>query len=173
MSAPKLLRISVAAPQGQWLMLLVCLLAVAAIAALGAIASIEARDFYAQLVKPAWALPAGLFGPAWTLLYALMALAAWLVWRTRGSLRAAALPLAIFALQLVLNGLWSWLFFKWRLGVWAVIDVSLLWMLILVTLVQFWQVNRAAGALLAPYLLWVSFATALTAAVWRLNPRLL
>jgi tryptophan-rich sensory protein len=167
------MRISVAAPQGQWPMLFGSLLAVAIVAGLGALASIQARDFYAQLVKPAWAPPPGVFSPVWTLLYLLMALAVWLVWRARGSLRAAATPLTVFALQLVLNGLWSWLFFKWRLGALAVIEVSLLWMLILVTLVQFWQIRWLAGALLVPYLLWVGFATALTAAVWRLNPALL
>jgi translocator protein len=173
MSSLKPMRIEADAPRGRWLVLLGFLIVVAVIAALGAIASLEAKDFYAQLVKPAWAPPPGLFGPAWTVLYLMMALAGWLVWHARGSLKAASFPLTLFAVQLVLNGLWSWLFFKWHLGALAVIEVSLLWMLILATMVQFWQVRRLAGALLAPYLLWVAFATALTASVWRLNPALL
>jgi translocator protein len=170
MSVLRPMRIAAAAPQGRWLMLLGILAVVAVVAALGAIASLEARDFYAQLVKPAWAPPSGVFSPVWTLLYLMMALAAWLVWLSLGSLRAAAVPLGLFAVQLALNGLWSWLFFKWHLGLWAVIEVCLLWMAILITMTRFWQVRWLAGALLAPYLAWVAFATALTAAEWRLNP---
>jgi len=143
-----------------------------AVSALGAIASIEARSFYAGLVQPDWAPPGWLFGPVWTLLFALMAVAAWLVWRN-GGFRANRAALALFLVQLAFNALWSWLFFAWRLGGPAFADILLLWGLILATLVAFWRVRPLAGALLIPYLLWVSFAAFLNYAVWQLNPALL
>jgi tryptophan-rich sensory protein len=143
-----------------------------AVSALGAIASIEARSFYAGLVQPDWAPPGWLFGPVWTLLFALMAVAAWLVWRN-GGFRANRAALALFLVQLAFNALWSWLFFAWRLGGPAFADILLLWILILATLVAFWRVRPLAGALLIPYLLWVSFAAFLNYALWQLNPALL
>jgi tryptophan-rich sensory protein len=143
-----------------------------AVSALGAIASIEARSFYAGLVQPDWAPPGWLFGPVWTLLFALMAIAAWLVWRN-GGFRANRAALALFLVQLAFNALWSWIFFAWRLGGPAFADILLLWVLILATLVAFWRVRPLAGALLIPYLLWVSFAAFLNYAVWQLNPAFL
>jgi tryptophan-rich sensory protein len=143
-----------------------------AVSALGAIASIEARSFYAGLVQPDWAPPGWLFGPVWTLLFALMAIAAWLVWRN-GGFRANRAALTLFLVQLAFNALWSWLFFAWRLGGPAFADILLLWILILATLVAFWRVRPLAGALLIPYLLWVSFAAFLNYALWQLNPALL
>ena len=168
-----IMRISEPAPRGQWVALIFCLLAVGVTGALGAIASIQAQDFYAQLTKPRWAPPPGVFSPVWTTLYLMMAIAAWIAWRKRTPGRATRIALQLFAVQLVLNALWSWLFFRWHLGALALLEVCLLWFAILATLTQFWRVRPLAGALLIPYLLWVSFATALTAAVWRLNPTLL
>jgi len=140
--------------------------------AVGAIASIQAQSFYSQLVQPEWAPPAWLFGPVWTVLYALMAIAAWLVWRS-GGFRANRNALTLFLLQLALNALWSWLFFAWMLGAWAFVEIVLLWILIFATLVSFWRVRPVAGFLLVPYLLWVSFASALNYALWQLNPQIL
>lgn len=141
-----------------------------AAAAVGAAASIEAGPFYAELARPAWAPPGSVFGPVWTVLYALMGVAAWLVWR-RGGFRAARGALTLFLLQLVPNALWSWLFFAWHRGALAFGDVLLLWLLVLATLIAFWRVRPLAGALLVPYLAWVSFATILSRAIWRLNPQ--
>ena len=143
-----------------------------AISAVGAIASIEARSFYAGLVQPDWAPPGWVFGPVWTLLFALMAIAAWLVWR-KGGFHAHRIALSLFIIQLLFNALWSWLFFAWRLGGPAFADILLLWGLILATLIAFWHVQRLAGILLVPYLLWVSFAAFLNYALWQLNPALL
>jgi tryptophan-rich sensory protein len=143
-----------------------------AISAVGAIASIEARNFYAGLVQPEWAPPGWVFGPVWTLLFALMAIAAWLVWR-KGGFHAHRIALSLFIIQLLFNALWSWLFFAWRLGGPAFADILLLWGLILATLIAFWHVQRLAGILLVPYLLWVSFAAFLNYALWQLNPALL
>jgi tryptophan-rich sensory protein len=143
-----------------------------AAAAVGAVASIQARSFYSQLAQPAWAPPPWLFGPVWTVLYALMAIAAWLVWRS-GGFRTNRIALAFFWGQLVLNALWSWLFFAWHLGALAFADIVFLWVLIVATLVSFWRLRPLAGALFIPYLLWVSFASALNYSLWQLNPQVL
>lgn len=141
-------------------------------AAIGAVASAQAGPFYAQLVRPDWAPPASLFGPVWTVLYALMGIAAWLAWRERG-FRNARFALGLFLVQLALNALWSWLFFGWHLGAWAFADIVVLWGLILATVIAFSRIRPLAGALLVPYLLWVSFAAFLNHSVWRLNPLIL
>lgn len=108
----------------------------------------------------------------WTVLYGAMAVAAWLVWR-EGGLRAHRVALGLFAVHLVPNALWSWLFFAWAEGALALADIALLWALIAAALVAFWRVRPLAGALLVPYLLWVTFASALNLALWRMNPELL
>jgi tryptophan-rich sensory protein len=143
-----------------------------AAAAVGALASVQARSFYAELARPEWAPPGWLFGPVWSALYTLMAIAVWLVWRSVG-FAAARSAVGFFAAQLAANALWSWLFFAWRLGAAAFAEVLLLWALILATVVAFWRLSRLAAVLLVPYLAWVTFASALTWAVWRLNPQLL
>ena len=141
-------------------------------AAIGGAASIEAGPFYTQLVRPGWAPPPSIFGPVWTILYTLMGIAAWLVWRV-GGFRAARSALTLFLVQLALNALWTWLFFGWNRGALAFADILLLWALIVATLVAFWRIRPLAGALLVPYLLWVSFAVALNYSLWQLNPRVL
>lgn len=141
-------------------------------AAIGSMASIGAPTFYAQLSRPDWAPPASLFGPVWTGLYLLMAVAAWLVWRERG-FAGARFALGIYVLQLILNALWSWLFFGWRLGAAAAVEVVLLLLVIALTVFAFWRVRPLAAVLLIPYLAWVSFATALTISIVRRNPQLL
>jgi translocator protein len=143
-----------------------------AAAAIGGVASSNAEFFYAQLTRPTWAPPASLFAPVWSILYLFQGIAAWLVWRARG-LRGARLALSLFIIQLAANALWTWLFFAWRLGALSFAEIMILWALILATLVTFWRVRPVAGLLLLPYLLWVSFACALTYALWQLNPQLL
>ena len=146
------------------------LLAAFAAGALGAVASIDAVSFYAQLGKPSWAPPSWVFGPVWTTLYVMMGVAAWLVWRSRDAKRSA---LILFGVQLAANALWSWLFFAWHQGLWAAVEVLVLLALIAATVLVFWRISRLAGLLLVPYLLWVGFASALTWAIWQLNPGLL
>lgn len=148
------------------------LLLVFAAAAVGGFASASAGEFYRELARPSWAPPGWLFGPVWSILYALMGIAAWLVWRARGFAGARS-ALVLFIVQLVANALWTWLFFVWRQGSLAFAEIVLLWVLILATIVLFWRVSNVAAALLLPYLAWVSFAAALTLATWRLNPGLL
>jgi tryptophan-rich sensory protein len=150
--------------------LIAWLLAAFAAGAVGAIASVDAASFYAQLSKPSWAPPASVFGPVWSLLYALMGIAAWLVWRSPGR---KALALGLFAAQLAVNALWSWMFFAWHRGALASVEIVVLVALIVATLTAFWRISRFAALLLVPYLGWVSFASVLTWTLWRSNPSLL
>jgi translocator protein len=141
-------------------------------AGIGAIASVEAGSFYAQLVRPSWAPPASAFGPVWSVLYVLMAVAAWLVWREQGAtLKRTALTL--FLTQLCANALWSWLFFAWRKGAFAFVEVLVLLALIAATIAVFWRISRLASLLLFPYFAWVCLASALTWSIWKSNPSLL
>ena len=158
--------------KSQILGLVLWLVACFGTSALGAIASIEASDFYAELNRPEWAPPGWLFGPVWSTLFLLMSLAAWLVWR-RWGFKGAQAALTVFLVHLPINALWSWLFFGWKLGAPAFIDVLVLWVLIASTMTLFWQLSRLAGLLLAPYLLWVSFAAVLNYSLWQINPELL
>ncbi|MBA3589192.1 TspO/MBR family protein [Methylibium sp.] len=143
-----------------------------AAAAIGGFASVNAGDFYQQLERPPWAPPAWLFGPVWSVLYLMMGVAAWLVWRARG-FDGARTALVLFLVQLAANALWTWLFFAWREGGLAFAEILVLWALILGTVLAFWRVRPLAGALLLPYLAWVSFASALNFSLWQLNPGLL
>jgi translocator protein len=126
-------------------------------------------EWYAKLNKPAWNPPGWVFALVWSALYTMMAVAAWLVWR-RGGLPSRRVPLAFFLSQLLLNALWSPTFFGLRNPGLAFADIALLWSVLVITLVSFWRVRLLAGALLAPYLAWVTFAAALNLAIWRLNP---
>lgn len=148
------------------------MLLIAVVAALGAWASISAADFYATLDQPVWAPPAAVFGPAWTSLFILMAIAAWRVWVV-GAAQEHPAALVIYAVQLVFNVLWSWLFFAWHQGGLAFLDILLLWSLILYCSISFFSVSRLAGILMIPYLGWVTFAAFLNYSVWQLNPALL
>ena len=142
------------------------------VAAIGSAASIQAEGFYSELVRPAWAPPASVFGPVWTALYALMAIAAWLVWRV-GGFSAARTALFLYLFQLLLNAVWSWLFFAWQLGAASFVDIVLLWVFVAATIVAFWRIRHLAAVLLLPYLLWVSFASVLNYSIWQLNPQIL
>ena len=125
-------------------------------------------EWYPNLSKPSWTPPNAIFGPVWSALYLMMAVAAWLVWRRVG-LSGAFVPLLLFGLQLACNVAWSGLFFGLRMPGAAFIDIVILWGLIVATLITFWNVSSVAGILLTPYLAWVSFAAALNLAVWRMN----
>ncbi len=123
--------------------------------------------WYAELTKPTWNPPAWVFAPVWTLLYISIGVSGWLVWRRTGLVANAAF--AVFAVQLVLNATWSWLFFGLHRPDLAFADIVLLWLSILATSLLFWRETRLAGAVLIPYLAWVSFATLLNWTLWRLN----
>jgi tryptophan-rich sensory protein len=148
-------------------LLILCLLLTYAAEGVGAIASIHAAAFYASLAQPRWAPPPWLFGPVWTLLYTLMAVA---LWRVVRSAQAHATATAVFLVQLVINALWSWLFFRWHLGAVSFGWIVLLLAMIAATLGAFWRISRIAAILLLPYLGWVLFATLLSWTLWRANP---
>ncbi len=122
-------------------------------------------EWYQGLEKPSWNPPSWVFGPVWTLLYILMGIAVWLVWKERGF----STGVYLFIAQLVLNAVWSWLFFGLNRPDLAFYEIVVLWLLILLTMMVFWRVRPAAGALFIPYLLWVSFASVLNHTLWKLN----
>lgn len=144
----------------------VSLAAVLAVASFGA--QFGPGEWYRGLEKPSFNPPNWVFGPVWSLLYLGMAFAAWLVWMKRNE-AAVALPLALYAAHLMLNGLWSWLFFGLHRTGLAFVEILVLEALIVIVLVLFWRVRPLAGALLIPYAAWVGFASVLNFAIWRLN----
>jgi tryptophan-rich sensory protein len=135
----------------------------------GSVTATSVRTWYADLVKPSFNPPNEVFAPVWTLLYVLMGIAAWRVWRSADRDTARG-PLTLFALQLALNLGWSVVFFGLhKIGA-AVATIVVLDVAVLVTTLAFRSVDRLAGLLMLPYLAWVAFATVLTVAIWRLNP---
>jgi translocator protein len=125
-------------------------------------------EWYAGIVKPEWNPPSWIFGPVWTLLYTLMAVAAWRVWRKAG-FRSSGQAMAAFGIQLVLNAGWSWLFFGRHQMDLAFVEILALWIAILATAVAFHRIDQPAAWLLLPYLAWVAFAAVLNGTLWRLN----
>ena len=143
--------------------LFVFLAVTAAAAAFGAV--FQPGAWYQALAKPPWTPPNWLFGPVWTVLYIMIAIAGWLVWREQG----LSLVVAIWVCQLVLNGAWSWIMFgQHQIGL-ALADIILLWIAIVLFAVLSWPVSLTASLLFFPYLAWVSYAGALNFAIWRLN----
>jgi len=127
------------------------------------------KNWYPKLEKPSFNPPSWAFGPVWTLLYAMMGASAWLTWRKGGEERTMR-ALQLFSVQMLLNMLWSFIFFRLRSPRWAFVEIVVLWLAIVMTLVAIWRVSRIAGLLFLPYLLWTSFALLLNARIWRLNP---
>ena len=144
---------------------LICALA----AAIGGVATAgPVRTWYPALRKPGWNPPAQLFGPVWSVLYLTMAVSAWLIWRTRDA-TDVSVPLALFAVQLALNVLWSGLFFGLRRPGAALLEIGVLWIAILSTAVAFWPIDPVGSVLLLPYLAWVTFAAVLNGSIFSLN----
>jgi len=125
--------------------------------------------WYAGLKKPPYTPPNWLFGPVWTTLYILMGISVFLVWRNGLAVNGALLAFTLFWVQLVLNALWSIVFFGMKSKLGGVITIIMLWLLILATVITSFQVSRCAGALLIPYIVWVSIASYLNIGVWLLN----
>lgn len=125
-------------------------------------------DWYRALAKPSWRPPDWLFGPVWFVLYLCIAVSGWLVWRVEDG-HGAELALTVYAVHLVLNGLWSVVFFRLRRPDLAFVEIVCLWVSILATIAVFHPVNETASYILVPYLLWVTFAMVLNFRIWRLN----
>ena len=150
-------------------MLILCIAVCFAAAATGAIATNESvNTWYRMIARPAWTPPDWVFGPVWTTLYLMMAVAVWLVWCQAG-FRAGRWPLSLFALQLALNVIWSFVFFALQSPGWAFGEILLLWVALASTIVSFWHHSRVAALLLVPYFCWSSFAAVLNFTIWRLN----
>jgi translocator protein len=153
----------------RWIGLAVFILVCLGAGGLGAIATTPEIDgWYRTLAKPAWNPPDSVFGPVWTTLFILMGIAGWLVWKPAG-FKAAAMPLTLFGVQLVLNVAWSWIFFGMHQPGWAFVEIVVLWLAIVATTLAFFRRSQIAGWLLVPYLAWVSFAAVLNFTIWRLN----
>jgi tryptophan-rich sensory protein len=153
--------------RNKWAVLALLILICLVVGTLGGLSSTTAiEDWYRTIAKPSWTPPDAVFGPVWTVLYIMMAVAAWLVWLTRDRTGPA---LVLFFVQLALNLLWSLLFFTARSPGWALIEAVFLWSAVLATMVAFFNRSRLAGWLFVPYLAWVSFATVLNAAIWWMN----
>ena len=149
--------------------LVVALLACYGAAAVGGLfTSGSVQEWYPTLIKPSWNPPGWVFGPVWTALYGMMSVSVWLVWLERAR-RPVVAPILLFAVQLAFNAAWSPLFFGLHRPGLAFVDIVLLWLALVVTVYMFLKQRLAAGLLLVPYLLWVSFAAALNFAIWRLN----
>jgi len=129
---------------------------------------VSVDGWYAGLQKPSWNPPPWVFGPAWTLLYVLMAIAAWMIWR-EGGWKRQKLALSLFLAQWFLNALWTPLFFGLHRSGIAFAEILGLWFALALTVVSFWRVRKLAGYFLLPYLAWVTFAGTLNFTIWRLN----
>ncbi len=140
--------------------------------AVGAFGSVftasSVNGWYPTIHKPSWTPPSWVFAPVWTALYIMMGIAAWFVWRKRENAGAKS-ALILFAVQLALNAAWSPLFFGLKNPLAGLLTIILLWAFLAAAILSFWRISRAAAALLAPYWLWVSFASALNLAIWRMN----
>lgn len=150
----------------KWLVLAGLIAICLGVAALGGLATASSvAEWYPTLNKPSWNPPSWVFGPVWTTLYIMMAVAAWLVWK-RGNSGPAMI---LFFAQLALNLAWSFLFFGARSPWLGLVDIAMLWLALLATVIVFFKRDRLAGALMLPYLAWVSFASFLNFTIWRLN----
>ena len=153
----------------RWIGLVVFIIVCLGAGGLGAIATTpEIEGWYKMIAKPSWNPPGWIFGPVWTTLYIMMAIAVWLVWKQAG-FKAAKLPLNSFGVQLLLNVAWSWIFFGMHRPGWAFAEIIVLWLAILATTILFFKKSKIAGGLMVPYLAWVSFASVLNFTIWRLN----
>lgn len=124
------------------------------------------KEWYPALIKPSFNPPNWIFGPVWSLLYGMMGVSLFLVWKKVGF---SLLPFSVFFIQITLNFFWSFLFFKFHLLGWSLVEIVVLWAFILLTIIVFYKISHVAAYLLVPYLLWVSFATLLNATFFRLN----
>lgn len=126
------------------------------------------QSWYQTIYRPTWNPPSWLFGPVWTLLYILMGVALYLVWSKKQT-KGKNLAMSIFLVQLILNAFWSVIFFGLGNFWFAFVEIVFLWLFIVLTIAQFWKINKTASLLLLPYILWVSFAAFLNFTIATLN----
>ena len=149
--------------------LVISLIITVGLGSLGGIFTIsEIPNWYAGLQKPSFNPPNWLFGPVWTLLYILMGISVYLIWKQPVSTERNT-GLILFVIQFVLNFCWSIIFFKQHQLGWALVEIIVMWVFILLTIIWFGKMSSTASWLLVPYISWVSFAALLNAAIWKLN----
>lgn len=154
-----------------FLRLIGCIVICQAAGIIGSIFTAQSvATWYTTLHKPSFSPPNWLFAPVWITLYTMMGIALYLVWRKSESTDIPSVVFILFAVQLVLNALWSFIFFGLRSPFWGFVEITMLWLAILAVILLFWKFSRYAALLLVPYLLWVSFAAILNFSLWRLNP---
>lgn len=169
MGTSKQQRPSVYKPTEQFIGLVVCVAACMMISTAGALVTLSSvSDWYANINKPSWNPPNWIFGPVWTTLYLMMAFSSWLVWRS-AKLNRVKFELGWFGFHLILNLLWSVLFFGFQQPGLAAIEIVILWISILASVFLYFRHNKLAAILLVPYLLWVTFASTLNITIWYLN----
>jgi benzodiazapine receptor len=153
--------------------LIAAILACEFVGVLGAMLTITSiTTWYPTLQKPSFSPPNWLFGPVWTLLYALMGISAYLIWDKGIKKKGVKPALKLFSLQLILNFMWSILFFGFKSPLLGLMEIAVLWIAVLATIMVFARLSRKAAVLMVPYILWVSFAAVLNLYVWMLNPML-
>jgi benzodiazapine receptor len=127
------------------------------------------RTWYVELNKPSFSPPNWVFGPVWVALYAMMGTALYLVWQQKDAAGGTETAIVVFLVQLVLNAFWSFIFFGLRSPFWGFVEIVVLWVSIAATIVLFWKISATAGALLIPYIFWVTFAGGLNFSLWQMN----
>lgn len=153
----------------KYLTLLICILIPLIIGSISGLANVgNVNDWYVDLIKPSFNPPGYLFGPVWTVLYVLLGLSLYMVWKSpTGKIRSQAL--IIFFIQMFLNFIWTFIFFYFKNSGLALADIIILWLFIVLMILIFYRINKTAAFIQIPYLLWVSFATVLNASIWMLN----
>jgi tryptophan-rich sensory protein len=158
-------------PPSKWLRIAVCIILCQMAGLIGSIATFpNIATWYASLAKPAVVPPNWLFGPVWLTLYTLMGIALWLVWDGGIMKKKNSPALAFFTVQLMLNGLWSFLFFGWHMLLASLAEIIVMWVFILLSIITFYKIDKRAGLILVPYICWVTIAATLNYYLWVLNP---
>ena len=154
----------------QFVPFIICLIIPLAIGAIGGFFTMESvKTWYTTLNKPSFNPPNYLFGPVWSTLYAIMGIASYLVWKKRNVAKNYTLAASVYFIQLILNLMWSFIFFYQQQIGFALIEIIILLIAIIINSVLFYRINKVAGLLYIPYIMWVSFATVLTYSIYMLN----
>jgi benzodiazapine receptor len=154
----------------QFVPFIICLIIPLAVGAIGGFFTMESvKTWYTTLNKPSFNPPNYLFGPVWSTLYAIMGIASYLVWKKRNVAKNYTLAASVYFIQLILNLMWSFIFFYQQQIGFALIEIIILLIAIIINSVLFYRINKVAGLLYIPYIMWVSFATVLTYSIYMLN----
>ena len=150
--------------------LIICIVVCEGVGIIAGIATSKSiGEWYLYLNKPSFNPPNWIFGPVWTLLYLMMGISVYLIWKEGINFDGVNTAIVVFAVHLIINGLWSFVFFLWKSTGWGLVVILTLWLLIVICIILFYKINSTSAILLIPYLLWVSFASVLNWSLWKLN----